>query len=352
MNMNLADETELRQAMQPLVPSAPPPLDEINDRARVQRRRRTRLVTGSVGAGVVAAALVAAGPLHLIGYGSDTAGGPPICTPTELTYYSGEAFLIEPQDLPASMRLGWSADTLPPMQWGNARRIEHPCAHAPIHRLIDVDGGVVTRTVDLNATPLVTSTGDLQAGDPPVATPSKGDGVYPTTDDPRQAEIRRNGGSLVAGWLSDGYQYEIWANGLNDQDMQSLLSNVRASGLSINASAWPSSSQFEIQGATEIPPDGTDFSWMVTSQTPDRLEEVPLGLEVTEDSNDLMLHAEVGATQITVKGDPGLQSRDGMVTWKPTSGTIAFVYGSLSDAELLDAAAQITAMTSGSLPPR
>lgn len=350
MNINSLDEHELRRAMQPVVASTPPPIDVIEDRAKAQRRRRTRRVAGSVGAGVVCAALVAAGPLHLIGYGPDTAGGPPICTPTELTYYSGEAFGIEPQDLPDSMRLGWSTDTLPPMRMGIARRIEHPCAHAPIHRLIDVNNGVVTRTVDLNATPLVTSTGDLQAGEPPAATPSNGDGVYPTTDDPRQAEIHRNGGSLVAGWLSDGYQYEIWANGLDPQDMQNLLSNVRASGLNINASAWPPSAQFEIQGATEVPQEGTEFSWIVYSQNPDRLDEASLDLEVAEDSDDLMMHAEVGATQTTVGGKPALQSRDGTVYWKPTEGTIAFLDGASGRKELLDAAAQITTMNGDSLP--
>jgi hypothetical protein len=307
------------------------------------------LVSATVGAGVIAAALVAAGPLHLIGYGPGPADEVPICTPTELTYYSGEAFGIEPEDLPASMRLGWTSNTLQPMQWGVARRIEHPCAHAPIHRLIDVDNGVVTRTVDLNATPLTTSTGDRLAGDPPVATPSNGDAVLPTTSDPSQAEIRRQGPYLVAGWQNDDHQYEIWGRGITLDEMQSLLDTLRTSQLTIDTTRWPSAVDFEVQGATEVPPDGTEYSWIVTSEEPDG-QEVAMDLEVAEDGNDLMLHADVGDTRISVAGRPGLQSRDGTVTWKPTDTTIAFLDGASDRTALLNAAEQVTTLSPDALP--
>jgi len=352
MSSDLLDELQLRQALQPLLSSSiKPPIDEIRVRAHAQRRRRTRLVTGTVGAGVVCAALVAAGPLHLIAYGPGPAGDAPICTPTELTYYSGEAFLVEPQDLPDNMKLGWSADNLPPMKWGNARRIEHPCAHNPIHRLIDVENGVVVRTVDLNVTPLTTSKGDTNlAKDPPVATPLNGHGIY-DTQDPHQAEIHGNSSSLVAGWNTGGYQYEIWANGLDRSGMQDLLDNVSTDGASIDASSWRSSADFEVQDATQVPPEGTDFSWAVTSEKPDG-DGVPLGLEVAEGDDDLMMYANIGDTLTTVAGHQALQSRAGVVTWKPDDHTVVFVYCLLSDAELLEAAAKVTSMSSDTLPTR
>lgn len=350
MTIKLNDERNLRRAMQPPALSAPPSLAVLEERAaRIRRRRRVRLVSGSVGAGVVAAALAAAGPLHLIGYGPGAAGEVPICTPAELTYYSGEAFGIEPEALPASMRLGWTSDTLPPMGWGVARRIEHPCAHAPIHRLIDLENGVVTRTVDLNATPLITSTGDLQAGEPPVATQSNGNGVYPTTSDPSQAEIRRQGGYLVAAWLHDDHLYEVWGRGITLAQMQSLLESLRTSGLTIDASRWPSAVDFEAKVTTAVPPDGREFSWMVASEQRDG-EQAAVDLEVAEDSDDLMLHAEVGDTRVLVGGRPGIQSRDGTVTWKPNEGTIAFLDGSSDDAELLAAAQMVTTLGSDALP--
>ena len=350
MTINLNDDRALHQAMQPSTPSVPPPLAQIEERAaRFHRRRRVRLVSGSVGAGVVAAALVAAGPLHLIGYGPSPADEVPICTPAELTYYSGEAFGIEPQDLPSSMRLGWTTETLPPMRWGVARRIEHPCAHPPIHRLIDVDNGVVTRTVDLNATPLATSTGDLLAGDPPVATPSDRRGDYSTVSEPSQAQVRRQGPYLIAGWQSDGYQYEIWGRGIALDEMQTLLATVQTSRLTVDTSAWPSAVDFEVQGSTEVPPDGTEYSWIVASQEHGE-EEIAVDLEVAADSDSVMLHADVGDTRVTVGDQPGIQSRDGMVTWKPTGTTIAFMSGATSNAELLAAAGQVTALNSDALP--
>ena len=69
-----------------------------------------------------------------------------------------------------------------------------------------------------------------------------------------------------------------------------------------------------------------------------------------EDLDDLMVHAEVGATQITMRREPALQSRDVRETWEPTDDTIAFVCGSLGDAQLLSAAAQISTVSSASLP--
>lgn len=98
-----------------------------------------------------------------------------------------------------------------------------------------------------------------------------------------------------------------------------LLDAVRTNGAAIDASAWDDADSSSYSGAASVPADGKEPSWEVASEPPEG-EAVPLTLDVTESTDALLAHGEVGGRIIDVHGQAALQWVDGRVTWSPSPG--------------------------------
>ena len=138
-------------------------------------------------------------------------------------------------------------------------------------------------------------------------------------------------------WRTDRYGYDVNLFGFTEQQAASLVNRLDVSDGEFSVQRWPDLDDFEVARVQPLPEDGVTHSWILNSKVPDGVE-VPLSLEVQESSLPLLMYAEFGDTIVDVQGQPGLQSRNGAVTWKPNRESVAWVYGSLSPTELLSIA--------------
>ena len=323
------DEDVLRRGLAPLLDAPPPPLSSIRARAATPRgRKHWRGAWIAAGVSVTALALAAAGQVHFFGYD----GGleeVPVCGPVEDMGTAFETLSIEPGDLPDEFRLGWSGSEFPKPQWALARREEHPCASPAALRLVDVEGRLVLRSIDVFAASASGDGGSLE------------DGV--------NFQALRNGG--IDGWRTswtpgDGYRYEVTSFGLERADVQALLQALHTKDGQPTVAGWSAADEFEIVEYTEVPADGTRYSWMVSSNAFDSDADPLADLDVHEDPDPLLMHAYAGDRVIHLKGGNAIQSPDGTVTWSPSEGIIATLNGSASDGELRALAQSVTPMPS------
>lgn len=323
------DEDALRGRLAPLLDEPPPPLSSIQARAAtLQRRNRWRTASIAAGVSVTALALAAAGQMHFFGYH----GGleeVPVCGPVEDMGTAFESVSIAPEALPDEFRLGWSGSEFPKPQWALARREEHPCASAPTLRLVDVEQGRIARSVDIAATPVSTSQGSPQ--------------------DRFDFQQLRNGG--IDGWRSswtpgDGYRYDVTSFGVERADMQALLHAMRTNEGQPMVAGWSAVDEFEVVQRTEVPADGTRYSWMVSSNPFDSDADAFADLDVSESPDPLLMHAHAGDRLMHLNGEDALQSAGGTITWSPSAGLIATLDGSASPEELHALAQSVAPMPS------
>lgn len=318
----IMDEAQLRAGLESSLRGVvEPSLLEIETRAHTKQHRRNRVaLIGSATVSVLA--LTAAGTFHIVGWEPTTSGEVPICTASEVAGSSVEAFPAALTELPDGMALTWRGE--PTAGYENARRVEHTCAWAPFLVMKDLHDGAVTRTVDIAAFPVGP------------------DGSTPWDMDPEstQTDIRTYKGDVKNGepfrratWTDGGYWYMVEARGVAEEDLSDLLGNLVVDGEELDTSAWTGLAEFDVVDTQRLPRDGTSYNWILaTSMHDGEEEEVPvMSMDVSETQDPLILSAQVGDRQISVNGEPALQSPGGSITWKPSPTLIATLSGSASN---------------------
>jgi hypothetical protein len=335
---DLMDEAQLRTGLSGLTEQAWPGLEEIKARRQVHSRRRRYRALG-VSAGVGAAlVLVAAGSMHVIGWKAGSNGEVPMCSISQVTSGSNEAYGLEPGDLPSDLRLGWSTANAPAPAYANARRAESSCAYPAVFRLVDFVGGEVRRSAELIGWRLDQTPADASSSwDGSAAGP--GDIKFLGRGQPGEAGESREAAPMLydVQWHQAGYSYELSTSELTRKQTEELLAHLRVKGSEFDLGRWGALNEFDEVGAAPLPADGVTYSWILDSEIPDGVA-VPLALEVIESSESLGMRAEAGDRWVTVAGQPALQERSGMVIWKPTPDTFAFMHGTLSRKRLLEIA--------------
>lgn len=329
MTDNQLDEDVLRRGLAPLLDEPPPALSYIQARAATLRRRKRWRGAGiTAGVSVAALTLAAAGQMHFFGYDRGLEEVP-VCGPVEDMGTAFESVSIAPDALPNEIRLGWSGSAFPKPQWALARREEHPCASPPTLRLVDIEQERVTRSVDIAATPVSTSQGPQQ--------------------DRFEFQELRNAG--IDGWRSswtpgDGYRYDVTSFGVQRADLQALLQALRTNDGQPTITGWPAADEFEVGERTEVPADGSRYSWMVSSAAFDSDVDAFADLDVYESPDPILMHAYAGDRLIHLAGEDALQSPDGTITWSPSEGIVANLDGSASPVELRALAESVAPMPS------